>query len=314
MSDQDDSLEVLQLCCHPALTPRAQVALTLRCVAGLSTAQIARAHLVPVATMGQRISRARAAVRELGPDFPSPVALAERVDQALAVLYLMFTEGHTSSEGDHLVDGDLSREAIRLARQLYAAAPDHREAGGLLALMLLSEARRPARTTPEGAMVPLDEQDRSRWDAALVAEGLALVAELVAGVQPGPYLLQATIAAVHAEAPSAEETDWPQILVLYKLLDAVRPGPVTTLNRAVAEGMAHGPDAGLALLDTLDDDPRLAPHHRLAAVRAHLLERRGDRDAARAAYRRAAEQTLNTTERDYLLGRAQRLGAGRMNP
>lgn len=306
---EDDTLTLLFLCCHPALTPPSQVALTLRAVAGLTTAEIARAFLVPEPTMAQRISRAKRQVRAAGAVFAMPGEhdRPARVAAVNAVLYLMFNEGHTASSGEELVRPQLTAEAIRLARVAHRALPDDGEVAGLLALMLLTEARRPARTGPAGELVPLAEQDRSRWDAPMIAEGIALITRTLARAPVGPYQLQAAIAAVHAEAATAQETDWPQILALYGLLERVAPNPVVTLNRAVALTMVHGPDAGLALLDTIAHDPRVAASHRYASVRAHLLELAGDTDGALAAYEDAARRTTSTPERRHLLGRAARL-------
>lgn len=304
---RDDSLEVLQLCCHPALSASAQVVLTLRAVAGLSTAQIARAYLIPEATVAQRISRAKAKIRETGTAFPTLAGPEDRLEPVLSVLYLMFNEGHTATTGDSLYDTDLTREAIRLTRQVHAELPDHGEVAGLLALMLLTDARRAARTTASGRMIALDEQDRSLWNRTDIDEGLAILRRTLPGRPPSPYLLQAAIAALHAEAPSTDETEWPEILALYKLLEQVTGNPVVTLNRAVAEAMVHGPAAGLALVDRLAAESLPPDHHRLLAVRAHLLERAGQPAQARDAYRHAAQRTLSTAERDYLLSRARRL-------
>jgi RNA polymerase sigma factor (sigma-70 family) len=302
----DDTLTLLALCCHPALTPVSQVALTLRAVGGLTTAEIARALLVPEPTVAQRISRAKQRIKAAGATFAPPAAdeRADRLAAVLHVLYLIFTEGHTASSGSSLQRVELSSEALRLARQLQAAAPDDGEVAGLLALMLLTDARRPARTTPDGSLVPLAEQDRSRWDGTMIAEGTALLEATLPVAPLGPYQLQAAIAAVHDTAPSAAETDWPQILGLYELLTVVAPGPMVELNRLVAVAMVHGPEAGLAALATAADDPALAGHHRLAAVRAHLLELAGDAPAARAAYLEAARLTLSAPERRYLESRA----------
>lgn len=306
---EDDTLTLLFLCCHPALTPPSQVALTLRALGGLTTAEIARAFLVPETTMAQRISRAKKQVKEAGATFtlPDERERPARLAAVLAVLYLMFNEGYTASSGEHLVRPDLTTEAIRLARMLHRALPDHGEVAGLLALLLLTEARCPARTGPHGELVPLAEQDRSLWDAAMIAEGTALVTRALQRSPVGPYQVQAAIAAVHDEAATADETDWPQILALYELLERLAPNPVVTLNRAVAVTMVHGPDAGLALLDTLSDDDRLSTSHRFASVRAHLLELAGDLDGARAAYADAARRTTSIPERRHLLERAARL-------
>jgi len=306
----DDTLALLFLCCHPALTPPSQIALTLRAVGGLTTEEIAHAFLVPEATMAQRISRAKKGVKASGGGFEAPAAGVEREERlraVLHVLYLIFNEGYTASSGPDLRRGELTGEAIRLARLLARLLPDDAEVAGLLALMLLTYARCEARTTPGGDLVPLAEQERGRWDAAAIAEGVALVEAALPRGQVGPYQLQAAIAAVHAEAPTAEQTDWPQILALYLLLERVAPNPMVTLNRAVALAEVDGPRAGLALLASLEGDERLAEHHRLAAVRAHLLERAGERDAAREAYREAARRTTSLPERRYLEGRAARL-------
>ena len=302
----DDTLTLLALCCHPALTPVSQVALTLRAVGGLTTAEIARALLVPEPTVAQRISRAKQRIRAAGGTFAPPAddERADRLAAVLHVLYLIFTEGHTASSGTSLQRVELSTEALRLARQLHAAAPDDGEVAGLLALMLLTDARRPARTTPDGNLVPLATQDRSRWDQPMIAEGTALLEATLPVAPLGPYQLQAAIAAVHDTAPTAVETDWPQILGLYELLAVLAPGPMVELNRLVAVAMVHGPEAGLAALATAAEDPALAGHHRLAAVRAHLLELAGDAPAARTAYLEAARLTLSAPERRYLESRA----------
>jgi RNA polymerase sigma factor (sigma-70 family) len=298
----DDTLTVLLLCCHPALTPVSQVALTLRAVGGLSTAEIARALLVPEATVGQRISRAKQQIKASGAEFrlPPPAVLPARLAAVLHVLYLIFNEGYTASSGTDLTRVDLTAEAIRLARQLHRRLPDDGEVTGLLALMLLTDARRPARTGPDGSLVPLEEQDRSRWDAAAIAEGVTLVSGALARAAVGPYQLQAAIAAVHDEAARAADTDWPQILALYDHLAAIAPGPMVTLNRIVAVAMVHGPATALAELD----EAALAPHHRVDAVRAHLLDLAGDREGARTYYRAAAQRTLSLPERRYLEERA----------
>jgi RNA polymerase sigma factor (sigma-70 family) len=304
---EDDTLALLLLCCHPALSPASQVALTLRAVGGLTTAEIAHAFLVPEATMAQRISRAKQSIKASGTGFdPPPEAeRAERLRVVLHVLYLIFNEGYTASSGPDLQRVELTREAIRLARELSRLLPEDGEVAGLLALMLLTDARRPARTGPGGTLVPLAEQDRGRWDRPAIEEGVALVTGALSRTMLGPYQLQAAIAAVHAEAPAAEATDWRQIAALYELLERVAPNPMVTLNRAVAVAMVHGPRAGLELLATLDE--RLAGHHRLDAVRAHLLELAGDEDAARTAYRSAARRTTSLPERRYLEARAARL-------
>ncbi|MGE3622070.1 MAG: RNA polymerase sigma factor [Acidimicrobiia bacterium] len=309
VASTDDTLVLLTMCCHPTLTAPSQMALTLRAVGGLSTAEIARAFFVPEATMAQRISRAKAAIQRSGAPFalPPEAELPARIATVLHVLYLMFTEGHFASAGDELQRRDLTAEAVRLARQVHRARPADGEAAGLLALMLLTDARRAARTR-DGELVPLDAQDRTLWDAALVAEGSALVeATLASTTGLGPYQLQAAIAAIHDEAPSAAATDWPQIVALYDLLEAVAPNPMTTLSKAVAVAEVHGPSAGLALLDALRDDPRLAQHHRLGAARAFLLERSGDAAAARREYREAARRATSVVEQRHLEGRARRL-------
>jgi len=302
----DDTLPLLFLCCHPVLTPPAQVALTLRALGGLTTAEIARALLVPETTVAQRISRAKSRIRAAGAHFLEPTAeeVAERLPSVLQTLYLVFTEGHTASSGPSLQRVELSTEAIRLARQLRAQLPDEGEVAGLLALMLLTDARRPARTTRHGALVPLAEHDRSLWDADKVAEGVALLTEVLPWATPGPFQLEAAIAAVHDEAPSAEQTDWPQILALYDAHALVAPGPMVTLGRVVAVAEVRGPAAGLAQLDVVAADPALARHYRVDVVRAHLLDRVGDRDGAREAYLRAALGTRSQPEQQYLLARA----------
>ena len=309
-SAADDTLTLLFLCCHPALSPASQVALTLRAVGGLTTAQVAAAFLVPEATMAQRISRAKQSIKAAGARFAPPPAeeRADRLRVVLQVLYLIFNEGYAASSGPDLQRADLTTEAIRLARELHRLLPSDGEVAGLLALMLLTDARRPARTLPDGSLVPLASQDRSRWDAAAIAEGVALITAALARAPIGPYQVQAAIAAVHDEAARAEDTDWPQILVLYELLERLAPGPVVTLNHAVALAMVRGPRAGLDLLTTLDDDGRLAGHHRLDAVRAHLLELAGDPAAARVHYRAAARRTTSLPEQRYLEGRAASLG------
>ncbi|MCO1595802.1 RNA polymerase sigma factor [Micromonospora sp. RHAY321] len=310
-SERDDTLVLLLLCCHPALTTASAVALTLRAVGGLSTAEIARAFLVPEATMAQRISRAKQRIRSSGLPFRMPDE-AERADRLAAVrqvLYLIFTEGHTSTAGPDLRRVDLAAEAIRLTRALHARLPNDSESAGLLALMLLTEARSPSRTGPSGELVSLADQDRTRWDAAAIAEGVALVTRALPRGPTGPYQVQAAIAALHDEAPSTEKTDWPQILALYEVLERMSGSPVVSLNRAVATAMVHGPAAGLAALDALTDDPQLAGHHRLAAARAHLHEMAGDRDRAIADYRAAAGRTSSLPEQRYLTMRAARLAA-----
>ena len=309
VADDDDTLALLFLCCHPALSPASQVALTLRAVGGLTTPQIANAFLVPEATMAQRISRAKQRIRAAGASFelPPEPERSERLRVVLHVLYLIFNEGYSATAGPDLQRVDLTKEAIRLTRAVHVLRPDDGEVAGLLALMLLTDARRAARTTADGALVPLAEQDRSLWDHAEIEKGVALVTDTLASAPVGPYQLQAAIAAVHAEAPSAEETDWPQILALYRMLERVGPNPMVTLNHAVALAMVQGPRAGLELLGTLDGDARVAEHHRLEAVRAHLLELAGDRAAALAAYRTAARRSTSIPERRHLEARAARL-------
>jgi RNA polymerase sigma factor (sigma-70 family) len=310
VAEQDDTLTLLFLCCHPSLSPPSQLALTLRAVGGLTTTEIANAFLVPETTMAQRISRAKQTIRSSGGRFEPPPApeLAERLRVVLQVLYLIFNEGYTTSSGPSLQRTDLTSEAIRLARLLHRLIPEDGEVAGLLALMLLTDARRFARTDAEGLPVPLADQRRDLWDRTQVEEGLALVGRTLGTAPIGPYQLQAAIAAVHDEAPNAEQTDWPQILALYDVLEQVSPGPVVTLNRAVAVAMVRGPRAGLALLGTLEGDERMARTHRLDAVRGALLELAGDTDAARESYRRAARMTASVPEQRYLALRAARLG------
>jgi predicted RNA polymerase sigma factor len=306
----EDTLTLLFLCCHPALSPASQVALTLRAVGGRWTAQIARGVLVPGPTMAQGHSRANQRIKAAGATFelPPPAEQAHRLGVVLHVLYLVFNEGYTATSGTRLVRADLTGEAIRLARELNRLVPDDGEVAGLLALMLLTDARRPARTAEDGSLVPLDEQDRSLWDADAIAEGVTLITASLSAGPIGPYQLQAAIAAVHDEAASAEATDWPQILGLYTLLERTAPNPRVSLNRAVALAMVRGPAAGLAVLDDLSTDDRIAGLHRFVSVRAHLLEMAGDHDAARSGYREAARRTTSEPERRHLLTRAARLG------
>jgi len=306
---EDDTLTLFFLCAHPALSPASQLALTLRAVGGLATAEIARAFLVPDATIAQRISRAKQQIKASHIPFtlPAESERAERLTVVLHVLYLLFNEGYTASSGPDLQRGELTSEAIRLAREVRRLLPDDGEVAALLALMLLTDARRAARTRADGSLVPLAEQDRERWNGSYIEEGVALVTDALARSPLGPYQLQAAIAAVHDEAAQAADTDWPQILVLYELLERISPNPMVTLNHAVAVAMVKGPQAGLELLGPLDDDRRLAEHHRLDAVRAHLLEMAGDRAAARSSYRRAARRTTSLAERRYLEARANRL-------
>jgi RNA polymerase sigma factor (sigma-70 family) len=303
----DDSLTLLFLCCHPALSPPSQIALTLRAVGGLTTAEIARGFLVPEATMAQRISRAKQNIRKAGATFtmPPPDERAERLRAVLHALYLMLNEGHTTTAGPWLQRHDLTRDALRLTRLLRRLLPDDAEVAGLLALILLTEARRDARTRPDGSLVPLAEQDRGRWDQELIAEGVAIITGTLSDEgRLGPYQIQAAIAAIHDEAAGAEETDWPQILALFRLLETISPGPMVTLNRSVAVAMVQGPKAGLEVLAPLESDERMARHHRLHAVRAHLLEMAGLPDDARESYRTAARYATSVPEKRYLEGRA----------
>ncbi|MDH6708487.1 RNA polymerase sigma factor (sigma-70 family) [Kitasatospora sp. MAA19] len=306
--DTDDTLVLLFLCCHPALTAASQTALTLRAVGGLTTAEIARAFLVPEATMAARISRAKQRIKAAGSSFalPEGAEREERLRVVLHVLYLIFNEGYTASSGTELHRADLAHEAIRLARMVHAQLPEDGEVTGLLALMLLTHARRETRTTTAGDLVPLDEQDRKHWDRALIDEGLGLVKESLAGRTLGPYQLQSAIAATHADAATAEETDWRQVHALYLILERIAPNPMVTLNRAIALAETEGPAAGLALLTTLDGDERMARHHRLLSVRAHLLEQTGDTAGAYEHYRRAAKATASLAEQRYLEARASR--------
>ena len=309
--EQDDTLLLLFMCCHPALTRSSAIALTLRAVGGLTTAEIAHAFLVPEATMAQRISRAKQLIKKAGARFhmPTDSERDERLEAVLHVLYLVFNEGYASSAGSSLQRVDLSTEAIRLARAVNHLLADDAEVAGLLALMLLTDARRLARSSADGELIPLDEQDRSLWDRAAIDEGVALVSRTLSRGSIGAYQLQAAIAAVHDEAPRPEDTDWPQILALYGLLERMSDNPMVTLNRAIAAAMVHGPKAGLALLEPLDTDPRLANHHRLAAVRAHLYERADDHETAILHYRAAAMRTSSLPERNYLMMKAARLEA-----
>ncbi len=305
----DDTLHLLVLCAHPALRPASQVALTLRAVAGLTTAQIAAAFLVPEPTMAQRISRAKATIVRAGTQMPEPVPhdLVARVQAVRHVLYLTFNEGYTASSGPALVDVDLANEAIRLTEALHRSLPTDTETTGLLALMLLTHARTPARIDGQGDLVPLVDQDRARWDRALIDRGARLVEAALPVGPVGPFQLQAAIAAVHAEAISADETDWPQIVELYRMLERIAASPVVVLNHAVAIGMADGPSAGLAALQPLLDDPAQLRNHRVHSVNAHLLESSGDVAAAVAAFRRAASLTSSIPEQRYLNARATSL-------
>ncbi|MFD2418605.1 RNA polymerase sigma factor [Amycolatopsis pigmentata] len=307
--DFDDTLTVLFLCCHPTLSESSQVALTLRAVGGLSTAEIARAFLVPETTMAQRISRAKHRIKAAGATFslPAEPELAGRLRVVSHVLYLIFNEGYTATSGTELHRAELTGEAIRLTRMVHRTLPDDGEVAGLLALMVLTDARRPARTRPDGTLVPLAEQDRTRWDRDSIAEGVALINRTLARAPLGPYQVQAAIAAIHDEAASAADTDWPQILALYRILERLAENPVITLNHAVAAAMVHGPQTGLDMLASLASDDRIAGHHRLAAVRAHLLEIAGSSDAARVAYHEAARLTASLPERRYLEAKAAAL-------
>jgi RNA polymerase sigma factor (sigma-70 family) len=312
-SAEDDTLVLLFMCCHPALSEASAIALTLRAIGGLTTAEIAKAFLVPETTMAQRISRAKQSIENSAVPFelPNAAARAQRLGAVLHVLYLIFSEGYTTSAGPELQRSDLCVEALRLTRMLRSLVPDDAEVAGLLALMLLTDARRAARTGPAGELIPLDEQDRGLWDQAAIAEGVALISATLSPVSIGAYQLQAAISAVHDEAPSAEQTDWLQILALYEVLQRLSDNPMVALNHAVAMAMVHGPAAGLAQLAALGQDPRLAEHHRLDAVRAHLLERAGEFTDAIAHYRRAAARTTSIPERNYLLTRAARLNDAR---
>lgn len=308
-TETDDTLILLFMCCHPALTSSSAIALTLRAVGGLTTAEIAHAFLVPEATMAQRISRAKQSIKASGVPFSllSPRERAERLRAVLHVLYLIFNEGYSSSTGAHLQRLDLAREAIRLTRCVKALLPDDAEVTGLLALMLLTDARRAARTGPGEELIPLNKQDRNLWDRAEISEGIELLTAALSKGSVGMYQLQAAVAAVHDEAVRAEDTDWPQILALYELLKRVSPSPMVTLNHAIATAMVHGASKGLELLKTLDSDESLAEHHRLDAVRAHLLEKLGDYESAVKHYRTAAGRTTSIPERNYLMAQAARL-------
>ena len=309
--DEDDTLVLLFMCCHPALTAPSAIALTLRAVGGLTTAEIANAFLVPEATMAQRISRAKQSIRASKVPFslPTDAERAQRLSDVLHVLYLIFSEGYASSIGPDLHRTDLSNEAIRLTRAVRGLLPNDGEVAGLLSLMLLTDARRGARTGPSGELIPLDEQNRRLWDQRLIAEGVELISEALSQGAIGFYQLQAAIAAVHDEAASAGDTDWPQIFALYGLLKRMSDNPMVTLNHAIAAAMVHGPMVGLELLKALDSDPRLDGHYRLDAVRAHLLEMAGDHERALAHYRAAADRTTNIPERNYLTTKAARVAA-----
>jgi len=310
--NQDDTLILFFMCCHPALSASSAVALTLRAVGGLTTAEIAHAFFVPESTMAQRISRAKQSIKTSGVRFslPTPQEQAQRLRSVLHVLYLIFNEGYTSSSGPDLQRLELAHEAIRLARAVYASLSDDPEVTGLLALMLLTDARRAARTGAHGELIPLMEQDRSVWDQAEIAEGIELLTAALSKGRIGPYQIQAAIAAVHDEAPRPEDTDWPQILALYELLKRISNNPMVKLNHAIAVAMVHGPRKGLDLLQPLDDDARVAAQHRLPAVRGHLLEMAGDREAAIAQYRLAASRTTSIPERNYLMTQVAKLSEG----
>jgi RNA polymerase sigma factor (sigma-70 family) len=312
-TDQDDTLILLFMCCHPALTPSSAIALTLRAVGGLTTAEIGNAFLVPEATMAQRISRAKQSIKASGVPFRMPTRQERtaRLRAVLHVLYLIFNEGYTSSVGPRVERRELSREAIRLTRAVYTVLPDDGEVAGLLALMLLTDARRVARTGPAGELIPLTKQDRTLWDQKQISEGVALISATLSKGSIGAYQLQAAIAAVHDEAARAEDTDWPQILALYDLLKRMSDNPMVVLNHAIAAAMVHGPSKGLELLNALDADGRLNGHHRLDAVRAHLLELAGDHQSAIAHYRTAAGRTTSLPERNYLITQAARLAETR---
>ncbi len=315
-TDQDDTLILLFMCCHPALTSSSAIALTLRAVGGLTTAEIASAFLVPEATMAQRISRAKHSIKASGEPFRLPTAQerSERLRAVLHVLYLIFNEGYTSSAGPHLQRLELSHEAIRLTRAVRSLLPGDGEVAGLLALMLLTDARRAARTGPDGELIPLTQQDRTLWDRKEISEGIALLTATLSKGSIGAYQLQAAIAAVHDESARVEDTDWPQIVALYELLKRMSDNPMVMLNHAIATAMVRGPSAGLELLNALDADGRLAGHHRLDAVRAHLLEMSGDHQAAIAHYRTAANRTTSLPERNYLMTQAARLRESTTSP
>ncbi|MDX6248387.1 MAG: hypothetical protein QOF10_1747 [Kribbellaceae bacterium] len=310
VADSDDTLILLFMCCHPSLSAASQIALTLRAVGGLTTSEIARAFLVPEATMTRRITRAKQSVKTSGARFSLPPDQAERLDAVLKVIYLIFNEGYSSTAGPNLQRVELAAEGIRLARLVHRLLPDDGEVTGLLALMLLTDARRPARTGQHGELVPMAEQDRSLWLADAIAEGVALITQALPRGPVGPYQLQAAIAAVHDEAPSAEETDWPQIVALYEVLLQLTDNPMVALNHVVAVAMARGAPNGLDLLSRIEGDERIAADHRLFAVRAHLLEMSGDLAAARAAYEEAAERASSLPQQRYLNAKAARLPAG----
>ena len=310
-AEYDDTLILLFMCCHPVLSPSSAIALTLRAVGGLTTREIANAFLVPEATMAQRISRAKQSIKASGVPFNMPDAMerAERLMSVLHVLYLIFNEGYSGSIGSDLQRRDLANEAIRLTRAVHHLLPDNGEVAGLLALMILTDARRLARTGPEGELIPLDKQDRTLWDPKAISEGVALISQTLSRGSIGSYQLQAAIAAVHDEAARAQDTDWPQVLALYGLLRRISDNPMVTLNYAIAAAMVHGPSTGLKLLEALDADSRLAGHYRLDAVRAHLFEMAGDQQRAIAYYQAAARRTTSIPERDYLTTQVARINA-----
>jgi RNA polymerase sigma factor (sigma-70 family) len=312
-SEQDDTLVLLFMCCHPALTPASTIALTLRAVGGLTTAEIAHAFLVPEATMAQRISRAKQSIKTSGIPFqlPAPEECKQRLHSVLHALYLIFNEGYTTSSGPELHRADLSHEAIRLARIVQALRPADPEVAGLLALMLLTDARRLARTNNAGELIPLTEQNRLLWNRQQIAEGVALVSSALRKGPVGPYQLQAAIAALHDEAARSQDTDWPQILALYELLKRMSDNPMVDLNHAIAVAMVHGPKEGLGLLNALETDARMTNNHRLDAVKAQLLELVGDYEGAIKCFRSAAAKTASLPERNYLLTQAGRLSAVR---
>jgi RNA polymerase sigma factor (sigma-70 family) len=309
VSESDDTLILLFMCCHPSLSPASQIALTLRAIGGLTTSEIGRAFLVPEATMTRRIGRAKQRIKDSGIPFglPPPDGRAERLATATHVLYLIFNEGYATTSGPGLQRTDLTSEAIRLARIVHRLLPEDSEVTGLLALMLLTDARRPARTGPHGELIPMAEQDRRLWNADYIAEGVALITEALPQGPTGPYQLQAAIAAVHDEAPSAEATDWREIVALYEVLMQISDNPIVELNHAVAVAMARGPRTGLGLLEKLEADGRIAEDHRLHAVRGHLQEMAGDHVAARESYEAAARRAANPPQQRYLRGRAARL-------
>ena len=313
--DPEDTLVLLFMCCHPALTTASAVALTLRAVGGLTTAEIAKAFMVPESTIAQRISRAKQTIKTSGVPFSMPEAeeRAQRLTAVLHVLYLIFNEGYTASSGKALQRADLADEAIRLARQVHQLLPQEPEVTGLLALMRLTDARRAARSGPNGELIPLDEQDRSLWNREAISEGVALISSALPSGAVGEYQLQAAVAAVHDEAEKPEDTDWAQILVLYTVLKRMTENPMVAVNHAVAAAMVHGPQAGLELLAPLEKDERLQSGHRLETVRAHLLERAGDLIAAEQLYRAAALKTTSVPERNYLIMKAARLRESRLS-